>query len=97
MREIERKIEEEGQQVYTMEELDNEFSALNGSAAPGPDNVVKSLFPKKLENKQKLLNYINDVVFRRRIPTNLLESRLNFIDKTPISAKKGHFVVVKDC
>ena len=90
MRQARREMEKQAiQPEYTIAEYDAEFGALKASASPGPDKIIKSLFPASTKNKLKILWFINDTVFRQRtLPPKLLQARLQFIDKQPKSEKK---------
>ena len=79
----------EFQQLFTIAEYNTEFGNLKAAASPGPDHVIKSMFPATEKNRKKLLWLINDLIFKRdSIPQKFKETRLIFVDKVPVQIKK---------
>ena len=71
---------------FTLQEYKTELEKLNKGSAPGPDHMHACMLPKKDENKKKILNFFNDIVFRRSMfPHQFQESLLLFIEKSPPS------------
>ena len=71
---------------FTLEEYNIELDKLNKGSTPGPDHMHACMLPKTAVNKKKILNFFNDIVFRRSIfPQQFQESLLLFIEKSPPS------------